>query len=82
MDPTSLPPGVLQHRGDRPLRPLVGVADDELDAGEPSADQAAQKLRPEGTAPAGPTSTPRTSRSPVAVTPVAITTAVLATRSS
>ncbi|KEQ02434.1 hypothetical protein GV68_21985 [Pseudorhizobium pelagicum] len=46
MDPASLP-CCAENTGDGGLQALVSIRDDELDAGEPSAHQIAQKARPE-----------------------------------
>ena len=48
MDPAALPARPREHRGDRPLEPLVCVADHQLHPREPPRHQAAQELRPEG----------------------------------
>src|SRR3954447_15652094 len=41
-------PGRLEHLGDRRLEALVGVRDDQLDAGQAALLQAAQEAEPEG----------------------------------
>jgi hypothetical protein len=46
MGSAALPAGALQHRRDRALQPLVGVACDQADPMQPAGDQAPQERRP------------------------------------
>jgi hypothetical protein len=46
MGAAPLPGRTVQHRADGLLQPLVGVAGDQLDAGQATSDQAAQEARP------------------------------------
>ena len=48
MGATALPARPLQRGGDGTFEPLVTVAHHQVDAGQPSGDQAAQEGEPEG----------------------------------
>jgi hypothetical protein len=48
VDPTALPAGAGQDRGDGRLEPGVGVGDDQLHPGQPSGLERAQERGPEG----------------------------------
>jgi hypothetical protein len=66
VDSAALPGGGEQDRPDRSLQALVGVADDEAHAAEPSRSKAAQEGRPEGAVLGISDGHPSTSRSPLA----------------
>ena len=80
MGAAALPARAIEHTGDSVDQALVGVADDQLDPGQATGDQAAQEPGPAGAVLGGAQLQAEDLAVPCGVDPVATSAAVLTTR--